>query len=337
MPANYGYINARVRGMKAKLLGEDFYNQAINSESFQGFANALASSPSYAPDIEEAQAQHEGLQMVDEAISRNFYRTSRSLLAFADGQPEKLIQALLLRYDLQNLKALARSKHAGRSAEDAKAALFPAGRLKLALLEDLADAEDMAALGQKLNLSQHPLAADFAKALKRYQQEHDLYALELELDTRYYARIFSELDNANAPKELVRFMQREVDATNIRTALKLQGAENADDSYALFIAGGREISKDKYSAIQSENLSVLASTSFKDVADSEGLSQAEEAIRQNLAEQARRLHMGSPLDIGVVLNFLKLKEDETAKLRLLARGKFYGVKPEALLREMGRS
>jgi V/A-type H+-transporting ATPase subunit C len=41
-----------------------------------------------------------------------------------------------------------------------------------------------------------------------------------------------------------------------------------------------------------------------------------------------------PLHIGVVLAFLRRKEAESARLRLLARGKFYDVPRDQLEREL---
>jgi V/A-type H+-transporting ATPase subunit C len=41
------------------------------------------------------------------------------------------------------------------------------------------------------------------------------------------------------------------------------------------------------------------------------------------------------LGIGVVLDYLRRKEAEAARLRLLARGKYYGVPREQLQKELG--
>jgi V/A-type H+/Na+-transporting ATPase subunit C len=48
----------------------------------------------------------------------------------------------------------------------------------------------------------------------------------------------------------------------------------------------------------------------------------------------RRLSL-DPLGVGLVVDYLRRKERETAQLRLLARGKYYGVPREALARELG--
>src|SRR5690606_14340064 len=178
MSRDLGYINARVRGLKSKLLGPAFTQAALEGTDFRAFLTALSQSP-YMREVEEAQARYGGLAVVDSAVARNFYHTARSLLSFSDGKPRELIGLLLLRYDLANVKAIARGKHAGKDADDIRGALFPAGELKPALLEEAAAAADVPSAAQVLAFGKNELGAAFLKAARRYQDDKDLYALEL--------------------------------------------------------------------------------------------------------------------------------------------------------------
>jgi len=81
-------------------------------------------------------------------------------------------------------------------------------------------------------------------------------------------------------------------------------------------------------------LQALAGTAYKRVADTASLAEAEAVIRSVLDEDARKLAR-DPLGIGVVLDFLRRKEQEAARLRLLARGKYYGVPKDAIVKELG--
>ena len=142
MSSDFGYINARVRGLTAKLLEPEFFTQALGESDLKSFAAVLAQTL-YKQDVEEAQARSSGLKMVDQAVARNFYRTTRSILNFSDGAAHEQIALVLRRYDLANLKAIARAKHADRSAEEIQAALLPAGEFKPAVLESLASEADL--------------------------------------------------------------------------------------------------------------------------------------------------------------------------------------------------
>ena len=92
----------------------------------------------------------------------------------------------------------------------------------------------------------------------------------------------------------------------------------------MFIPGGKEVNRATFDAIANDAsagaLQALNGTSFAPVADTTTLSEAEERIRSVVNSSAKRL-AADPLGIGVVANYLRLKEEEAARLRLLARGK----------------
>ncbi len=342
MSSDYGYINARVRGMKSKLLGPTFYQAALDTTDFRAFTSVLAQTP-YMRNLEEAQARGEGLAAVDRAVARNFYETARRLLTFSDGQPHDLIALLLLSFDLANIKAIARGKHAGKGVEEIQGSLFPAGELKPALLEESAVASDMPAAAQVLALSRTDLAGAFLRAARRYQSDQDLFAVELALDQAYFRALQDRAEAAKAPPALKRHVQREIDAANLLTALKVSGRALTVDSSQLFVPGGREIKRPLFDAVLLEananNLQGLSATSFAAVADvaaSGDLSAVEGEVRKVLDHSAKRL-AADPLDIGVVVDFLRRKVEESAQLRLLARGKFYGVPRSALEKELAHA
>jgi V/A-type H+-transporting ATPase subunit C len=333
MSSDYGYINARVRGMKSKLLGSSFFQSALDGSDFRAFVSSLSQSP-YMRELEEAQARLSGLGVIDGAVARNFYGTARSLLSFSSGTPNELIGTLLMRYDLANVKTIARGKHAGKELDEIRGSLFPAGEFKPVLLEEAASAADMAAAAQVLAFAHSPIGSAFLRAARRYQSDHDLYALELALDKAYYKAVLRRAEEAGAPADFTRHLQREVDATNLLTALKLRG-RGVD--HELFVPGGKEVSRAQFDAIMLDTeggaLQGLAGGSFAGVVGTTDLSAAEAAIRAVLDSSAKRL-AADPLDIGVVVDFLRRKEAEAAKIRLLARGKFYGVPRATLEREL---
>ena len=73
---------------------------------------------------------------------------------------------------------------------------------------------------------------------------------------------------------------------------------------------------------------------FAALADAATPGAVDARLRAVLDLMARRLG-GDPLDIGLVADYLRRKEQETARLRLIARGTFYGVPREALVKELG--
>lgn len=337
MSSDFGYVNARVRGMASRLLGPETFQAALAAEDFRGFTAVLAQSP-YAHALEEAQAQGDGLRAVDRALAHDFHATTRSMLAFSDGAPRRMIAALLRRYDLEDLKTVARVHHAGRDPSDLGQALTGAGELRPATIEAMVAASDLPAAGQVLSVTKHPLAQAFVRAARSYASEPDLLAFELTLDHAAF-RLLSEAGEAGETSDTFRrHVEREIDAANLRTALKVAGRDV--DAGALFVEGGREIERGTYLELAEaglSGLSALSSGTFASVAQADDLAGAERAVRTALDEAARKAAIPEPLGIGVVIRYLRAKETEAAKLRLLARGAYYRVPRSDLEKELGHA
>jgi V/A-type H+/Na+-transporting ATPase subunit C len=334
MSAGYGYLNARVRGLRAQLLPAGFLTDQLDASGFAGFTAALAQT-SYGRDLEEAQSEASGLAAVDAALARGFVRTTRALLGHADGAPRALIALLLRRYDLANLKAIVRARHADRPADDVLAAVLPAGDLSAKTLRAMAEAADLPAAGQVLALSGHPLTEPFRKGVAAYTSDGDLLSFEIALDRAFYAGWSADAERLPAPDGFRDYVAAEVDATNVRTALKLRG--RAVEVPRFFVAGGKYVGAATFAelAMQPPGTPLPALRGpFAALADAATPGEVDARLRSVLDVLARRLGT-DPLDIGLVADYLRRKEQETARLRLIARGVFYGVPREALVKELG--
>lgn len=337
MSRDFGYVNARVRGMSSRLLGADVFQAALAARDFRAFTSVLAQSP-YGPALEEAQTRGTGLSAVDRALARDFHQTTRSMLSFADGEPRRMIAALLRRYDVEDLKAVARAKHAGRAPDEMGETISGAGDLRPALLQALVSAPDLPSAAQALAIAKHPLGPPFVRAARAYASDGDLHAFEVTLDKAYFASLVDTAEERGTPEAFRAHVRREVDAANLRTALKIVG--RGGDLGTFFMPGGKEVSREEFLQLAAqgvEGLSQLRTATFSAVSDAKDRAGAEVAIRASLDAAARTAALRDPLGIGVVLRYLRAKETEAAKLRLLARGAYYGVPRSELEKELGHA
>src|SRR4030067_285780 len=134
MPDFY-YINARVRAMRSRLLDPGRMEELLGALTFDALLAGLNNTP-YGRDLQEALARYRGIQAVDEALARNFSATTQKIRSFGDGKPRALIEALLLRWDLANVRAVLRGKHTGRAEEDIMESVLPAGLLNRVALRE---------------------------------------------------------------------------------------------------------------------------------------------------------------------------------------------------------
>src|SRR3972149_10166113 len=123
---DFDYINARCRGLRSRRLEPGRMEELLGALTFDAFLAGL-NNPPYGKDLQEALARYREIQAVDEALARNFSATTPKIRSFGDGKAKALIEALLLRWGLANVRAVLRGKHTGRSEEDIMESVLPAG------------------------------------------------------------------------------------------------------------------------------------------------------------------------------------------------------------------
>lgn len=325
MPDDYSYINTRVRIMRTKLLDGRALESALVAGSYQEFLRVLTEVEGLAANMRETTGEQAGLPELDQALSQNLFATTQKVLGFADGDAKKEIQALLMKWDLVNLKTIARGIVSGRGAETIMAGLIPGGTIKPAALQVAAQATDLQSAAAAVAVSGHPLAKAMRDGAAAYGASSRLLDLEVALDQGYYKYALSVARNTS----LRRYLTREIDITNALIARNSKG-QPLDPN--LFVAGG------SYDAGGYSRLSGGDAGGNADVAailDAPSLEEAEVAARNALDKAARSTAAGDPEGVGVILDFLRRKEMEIAKLRLIGRGKFYDLPAEQLRKEVG--
>lgn len=335
MSSDFGYVNARIRGMSARGLSDDVLQAAVDSADFRAFTDVVGQTV-YGSAYDEAKAVASGLQAVDNAVSRHVQDVTGRLMRFSDGAPHEVVATLLLKNDTDDLKSLARSMHAGGSAEGVREALSGLGTIRPQVLERLAEAADLQAAAQVLAIAMHPLAASFARAVRRYASDGDLLRVELDLDRALYDTMAQRAAKTSVGPDFAAYVALNIDATNVLTALKISGKGLDAETY--FLEHGQHVSRRVFDAIVDDGFAALSRMTTGPLASLskvESAAEVEGAIRTAMRLWLRKRAQGDPLGVGVVLRFLQDKADEAAKMRLLARGKYYGVARERLVQELG--
>jgi hypothetical protein len=91
MTMDYGYINARMRGMKSRLLSHRELDDLITKPDIESLIADLENSP-YRNEVIEARGHLSGILCIEYALRENFTRTFRKIQDFArqeeaDGPP----------------------------------------------------------------------------------------------------------------------------------------------------------------------------------------------------------------------------------------------------------
>lgn len=327
MADDYGYINARIKMMRTQLLDGRALDAALGAQTYPEFLRLLSESE-LSGDLSAATAQGAGLPQLDQGLSKNFFETVEKVYRFADGDAKAEIGVLLQKWDLVNLKSIARGLTSGRSGEQLLSSLIPGGTIPMTTLQTALQGGDLASASTALTLTGHPLAAAFREGVAAYSSSSKLLDLEVALDQAYYRYALRVSRNTS----LRRYLSQEVDITNALTSRSLRGV---GANPALFVEGGRNIDAGTFLRLTEGDPS--GAGEMAPILEAAGPAEAERVARDMLDDAARNAAAGDSLGVGVAIDFLRRKEQEIAKLRLIGRGKFYNVPNEQIRQEVAQA
>ncbi len=322
MSDDFGYLGARVRARRAEVLPEGFFSEAARV-GFEDFLRLLAESP-YGDYL-----TGRDLPGVDRAVSEQFAHRVADLPALASGDAREAVRLLFLRADLANLKAILRAKATGRPAEEVRARLV-GGTLPEPVLQALIEAPDAAGMAQALVVPGHPLA----KALRQAAAaSSDPYEVELHLDRAFFADLARRAAAVGGP--FAAYFRAEQEIANLATAFKLAALGGVENPERFFLPGTQYVTLPLFLRVAGGDLAAvdeLSQTPLAELAGVRSLSALERKARCLLLERAHR-GATDALGPGLVLDYVRTKEWEGARIRLLARRAYYGLPPEAVEKE----
>lgn len=343
---DYGYANARIRGMRSRLLDRAFLDMLISAPDVRHLVQDLADTE-YGPDLEEALIHGIDASSVDIALKNNMVRTFQKVLGFLNDEAFYLVTTLLGRWDVFNVKTIFRAKHMQLGVEEIKDGLLPAGELGVVDLDALAAVEDVRAVVDTAVTWGLPLAVPLREGYAEYVKTGELVSMELALD-RYYAEWAAKrLSKRRANAQLVRkVLAMQIDIGNLVMVLRLQKEDvEGIDVGEFFLEGGAVIGIDLYEALAAmsdidEVLDRLRATPFgkslDDVSmlflEQNSIAVFERALEDLLTRRTLGLAKGDPLGVGVSVAYLWAKQNEITNLRIIVKGKAVGM-PTARVRE----
>lgn len=345
---DYGYTNARIRGMRSRLLSRSFFEDLMSSKDV-GVVIQKVLQTEYGPELEDRILHGRTATQVDEALKDNMTRTFRKVLRQTNPEAHELVTTLLGRWDLFNVKTVIRGKHMGLPSDEIIDSLIAVGQLTQIDTEELARQNDVKAVVDTLFTWQLPFATPLREVLPEYQQSQDLSLLELALDRYYYEWASRRLKGPRVNVRLARdFLAVQVDTMNLLTCLRLLNADLGDtDPGRFFVPGGAAVDRDTFMDLASKSdvdevFSRIKKTPFgrplEQVAlmyvEKGSVSVFERALEDYLFRKAFATGKGDPLGIGLAISYLWAKSNEVTNLRIVVKGISVGMPAERMREEL---
>jgi V/A-type H+-transporting ATPase subunit C len=345
---DYGYCNARVRGMRSRLVGRVYLDQLMDCSDLRGIVQMLMQTE-YGPDLEVTLLHGHTFAAVDEALKINMVRSFEKILGFVNGEAHFLVSTLFGKWDLFNIKTIIRGKHMHLAPEEIIESLLAAGQLSAVDLRALAGVEDVRAVVDTLNTWGLPFAKPLREAMSDYVKTRDLSVLELAMD-RYYSdwaakRLKSRRQNYRIARTALGV---QTDATNLLTVFRLLKADIEEmDVAEFFLPGGSVITDKVFRSLAAmsdidEVLDALKKTPYgkplEEAAmlylDTGSIATLERVLEDYVLRRTLAASHGDPLGAGVIISYLWAKQNEVTNLRIIVKGNSVGMPPERVRREL---
>jgi len=346
---DYGYINARMRGMKSRLLSHRALDDLIMKPDLESLIADLENTP-YREDIIEAKGRSSGILCIETALRQNFIKTFRKIqdLAQQEEEAKQYIVIFLHRWDVQNIKTILRGKNIHATAEEILDCLVPAGELDEVTLKELLKQPDVRAVIDLLATWKiryaHPLTESFPEFVKT----KDLAVLECALDRYYYADALAAVSIPTYNNNLIRdLLALEVDVVNLRTVLRMvRDHVDPADAQRYLIGGGKEFDEKKLHHLLSlpaieDVVKALVATRYRFLSTvpesairTQKISVIEKELERFLIKKGVGAFLLDPLSVASVIGYFWAKYNEITNIRIISRCKTADFPVEHLREEL---
>lgn len=345
---DYGYVNARVRGMRSRLLPRHTLEEMAFRPDIDSVIADLERTP-YHDEIIEAKARLSGVLCIEEALRTNFTRTFRKILDIVGGsEAETFIRIFLHRWDIQNIKTIIRGKNIHVTNEEILECLVPAGELDEVTLTEVLKQPDVRAVIDLLATFGNAYARPLTEKFPEFQESGDVSVLEIALDRFYFEDALRTVEGRSYNRTLIRnLLRREIDIVNIKTILRMV-RDHADRELTagFLIPGGLEFGeKDlaRLTALHSveEVLKDLGNTKYRflsPVAENAiktgKISVVEKQLERFLIREGADSFRGEPLSVASIVGYFWAKYNEITNIRIISRCKTTDISEDRIKEEL---
>lgn len=335
-PQEYGYANARIHAMRADLLGAAIYEEMIDVPTIAEAA-AILEKTAYKQSLIESTIGRSGAELVEYALGHHFSDTCQKLRRIVPRRATDVLDALLGKWNVHNLKILVLGKRFHHSREKTQMLLVPAGSFTAKRLDPLIDAPTVEEMAAKLR---HPRYTPLLRDNLDYDEDGTFNVNRLleALDFHYYRQLLDFIQPVSTPRKRIRYLiQTEITAKNLMTILRAKkDGISPDDIENLIIGGGRISAARMRSFIEAKDVKdVVGLLRHIDMRDAlaryehdGSLTHFEVVLEREIALQSLRTFSHSTLSMGTLTGFLYLKEEEMNNVRKIVRAKEHGIDAE---------
>jgi V/A-type H+/Na+-transporting ATPase subunit C len=343
----YSFINAKLRTRLSKLLTEEYFDTLIRSHSLIDALQLLKSS-SFA-NLETIYSRTGDLKTAELELFKEEILIFKDVERRVDGETRDFCWSLSTYYEIENLKRTVRlwfeRAVRGQDVTDSVSYLY-----RVTIHYDLHIDELLAASeydSVAATLSGTPYEALFMDSLPEIKRLNSLFPFEMALDKYYYSELLKAVDRLDSRDGRIarRLVGVEIDLLNINWVIRFKTLYNLPlaDALRYAVPFGYEVDKETISraydqeritevfdALMKKHKGFAAMLKEQGTDSTSRLVLIERVLDYALMQEVRKLLVGFPFSVGIILAYFILKKNELRKILTILNAKHYGIKPEEI-------
>ena len=340
----FGFVNARIRGMKSRFLGIGTYESLVQADSYQDFIKIL-SGTYYGSLI--ARFSSGGVPRPDELaliLAQDYADVSFNLSRTLTGKVKGFTDTYLVTFYAESIKSIIRGLHVGLDKEEILRFSVASSPSQETLFENLADT---ASVHKMIDLlPQWDLRVSLLTRIPTYQDFDSTAPLEVAVEEWYLRKVEAALKKFNkSDRDRVydilgtRVILRNV-LTGLRAALLglsskvlelslIRFSKTADITNGIVNANSW---RDVLAQLDSTRFAQFGNRMIHLYEEKNDLGEIELAIEDYIARKIKTQLIAFPFHLGTIIGFFSLKQYEGRNLRSIAVGVERGESAETIRR-----
>lgn len=327
----FSAVNAKVKALKSKMLKEEQYLKLYECKDFKSAVNILKEETSYGEFLDKYDLKDIHRGALEVILDRHYIEVYEKFLNYFSGEYRKIIKALFLRWEIEDLKIIIRGKYLGSSKERIESKLIAKGPLNTINYDYLLDLKDVEEVVEGLKGS---IYYDNLKNLVNDINEKGLFRIETELDFIYFSsirKINKNLDKEN--RDVVSEISGlEADLLNLSWIYRGKVFYNIppEELFNYTIYDGFKISKDEirklcYAASVEDFKKVLEKTPYFLIYEENDSNVIEKLEREFQKKYFNKNIKKNKTNLSVIISYLIVYRIETRDIISIIEQKRYNV------------
>jgi V/A-type H+-transporting ATPase subunit C len=339
----YAYVNARIRGLKARFLTVGDYERLLQAPSYEEFIRGL-SDTYYGPLIvREYPREVPTSADLGRILTKDYADVSYRLTRTLTGKVRAFTETYLDMFLAENIKSILRGLHVGLDRDEILAYLVPASPSQAQEFEILVDQGSVKRAIEVMPYWDQKIA--LLTRLPVYEELDSTAPLEVAIEEWYLRSVLEALKKfpRQDRERVLDVLEARVDLRNLLTMIRALALQL--DARVIEMSMVRFTRKALMESIMTspswrEAISKLNETRYAQLAgrlarlyeETEDISELELAIEDYIATRVKLQLTAYPFHVGTILGFFSLKRYEIRNLRSIAVGLERGMSAENIRR-----